>query len=309
MSVIVPHHGDPTPTKACVELLRCQDYAGTLQIIVVDDASPNPFPPVPGTVLVRQSVNGGFGRAVNAGAAVSQGDLILILNSDTKPTLSFVREFVESAGPYLPAVCGVQQTTDGRPAPSSFLWPRVRDLPFSHLAAVQPLLRRWPWLAEHALPRPPRSRQQPYVDWVSGAALLIPRGSFDSVGGFDEDFHMYWEDVDLQSRLAETGVPAVSLPDVSIEHRVGGSSDEDRQRLWEAQGQQLYFSKRGRGAELTAVWTFIVAANAAYDLVRRMAGRRVTPLSTARKRWATLRAARLFASRARARGGGSDTVH
>jgi GT2 family glycosyltransferase len=59
--------------------------------------------------------------------------------------------------------------------------------------------------------------------YVSGAALLVDRDVFARLGGFDEDYFMYYEDVDLGRRAAAAGVPVVLEPDWQVEH-VGGHS-------------------------------------------------------------------------------------
>src|SRR5690349_6662390 len=68
LSVVVPHYGSPAPALALLRMLRAQEGDLDLQVIVVDDCSPEPFPERPGLHVVRRAVNGGFGSAVNAGA-------------------------------------------------------------------------------------------------------------------------------------------------------------------------------------------------------------------------------------------------
>ncbi len=65
VSVVVPHHGDAAPTLALLDQLDAQTHP--VQVIVADDASPDPFPDRPGVEVVRRTVNGGFGANVNSG--------------------------------------------------------------------------------------------------------------------------------------------------------------------------------------------------------------------------------------------------
>ena len=62
------------------------------------------------------------------------------------------------------------------------------------------------------------------VEWVSGAAMLVRRSAFEEVGGFDEGFFMYVEDVDLCARLTKAGWAAIYLPRAEMLHHVAGSS-------------------------------------------------------------------------------------
>jgi N-acetylglucosaminyl-diphospho-decaprenol L-rhamnosyltransferase len=67
------------------------------------------------------------------------------------------------------------------------------------------------------------------VDWVVGAFLLIPRAAFEAVGGFDERFFMFWEEIDLCRRLGEISRPAYYLNDFHFLH-----SQSDKATLWRA---------------------------------------------------------------------------
>jgi GT2 family glycosyltransferase len=66
------------------------------------------------------------------------------------------------------------------------------------------------------------------VDWVSGACMLVRRAAFESVGGFDERYFMYWEDADLCRRLRVRGHEVRYAPRATAVHRVGHSSKTAR---------------------------------------------------------------------------------
>ncbi|MEY4997669.1 MAG: hypothetical protein RLY59_1073, partial [Actinomycetota bacterium] len=59
--------------------------------------------------------------------------------------------------------------------------------------------------------------------WVSGACLAVNRDLFETIGGFDEHYFMYFEDVDLGYRLGKQGLTNLYVPEVSITH-IGGES-------------------------------------------------------------------------------------
>ena len=105
LSVVIPHYGEPGPTRALVAALRDQEAAiGRLQIVVSDDASPTPFPPLEGVEVVRRQVNGGFGSAVNSGAELAVHPLLLVLNSDLELPPTFLADLLGAARRWLPAV-------------------------------------------------------------------------------------------------------------------------------------------------------------------------------------------------------------
>ncbi|MFH1675432.1 MAG: glycosyltransferase, partial [bacterium] len=72
------------------------------------------------------------------------------------------------------------------------------------------------------------SKTEPYeVDWVSGTVMLINRKCWDDIGGFDEDYFMYWEDADICARALKAGYKTVYFPGAQIFHEAGGSTRRD----------------------------------------------------------------------------------
>ncbi|MGN8026979.1 glycosyltransferase family 2 protein [Microbacterium sp. 22242] len=289
VSVVVPHHGDPAPTRALIAALRAQTAAPPLQLIVVDDASPEPFPPVEGASVVRREVNGGFGAAVNTGAALAEHPLLLVLNSDLDIGLSFVADLVRAAEPWQPAVCGpLLVGFDGVTQWSGRRWPRTRH----HVVEwLTPLARFRPRLHEavgHDTRCVPGAVLP--VDWVVGAALLIPTAAFRVVGGFDERYFMNVEEVDLQRRLTAGGVGSVFLGTVVVRHEGGGSSEAGRRVRWVVQARLRYAAKwRERPALLRFALRVASTVNLAFNAGRRMLGRDVEPLRTFRRELAAIR--------------------
>ena len=296
LAVVIPHYGDPVPTQALVALIAAQDYRGPVEVVVVDDGSPIRLPPTPGARVVHASSNRGFGASVNRGVGETEAEYLLVLNSDTRPRPTFVRELMEAALPHQPAVCGVTLIEQGVPEVSGHPEPQVKDVALDHLAPLQARRHR-----RLAASRPSRSGAgAKRVGWVAGAALLLRRDAFDSVGGFDEGFHMYWEDRDLQIRLGRAGVPAVWLTDITLEHASGASSGAEQKRTWDLEGQFRYFALRGRTPALTLTWVSVIAANFAYDMARSITGRDVAPLVILTQRLRHLRAGISSARRVRA---------
>lgn len=89
------------------------------------------------------------------------------------------------------------------------------------------------------------------VDWVSGAALLMRRVDFEHLGGFDEAFFLYAEDVDLCYRLHQMGRKIVYEPASRVQHSIGGSSRRHRFRaLWERHRSMYTFYKKHYSLEI-----------------------------------------------------------
>lgn len=280
VSVIIPHFGDPRPTARLVRSVSAQ-LSTRDEIIVVDDHSPIPFPEQPGCRTVRRAINGGFGSACNAGAALATCELLLFLNSDLEIPASFVRSLVDAAAPWQPCVAGPRVIEHGRVAPSARRFPSVAQQLIEWLT---PLTR---WRSSLPLRRAVghdvdvNAAVQPSVtDWLVGACILVPREQFLGVGGFDTRFFMNAEEVDLQRRLRAAGVPSVFIPAVSAHHASGGSSDPALRRGWLVDSRLAYANKWGRSSELRLSLTLASGANFVWNCGRGLLGRSVRPLAT-----------------------------
>ena len=283
VSVVIPHYGDPGPTLALVQQLLAQTQAA--QVVVADDASPTPFPDVPGVTVVRREVNGGFGANVNAGAAAAFGEALLVLNSDLSIESSFVADMVAAAANHPGAVLA-PRVVDGS---GTEAWVG-RDFPLvRHQVAawLTPLARfrdtgAWHRAVGHDV-RAHRSEAE--VDWVVGAAMWIPLAAFRDVGGFDERFFMNSEEIDLQRRLRDRGVTSVVLRRPTVVHVGGGSSPSRMRRTWLVSGELTYADKWGSTRSLRAALTAATAINFVFNVVRCVAGRDVHPVATVRDEW------------------------
>lgn len=282
LTVVVPHYGDPLSPAPLVEALLAQREAPELQIVVVDDASAVAYPGRSGVTVVRRDVNGGFGSAVNSGAAVAEGELLLLLNSDLGIRETFVRDLLTAAEPWLPAVVSPRVVDeDGEELYSGRYFPRIR-----HQAAewLTPLARwrgtrAWHEAVGHDLAA---RGTDSLVDWAVGAALLVPLADFRAVGGFDERFFMNAEEIDLQRRLRDRGLPSVVLSAPTAVHAGGGSSDPALRRRWLTESRLAYADKWGGRRRLQAALTAASGVNLAWNAGRRAAGADVDPAQTCR---------------------------
>jgi N-acetylglucosaminyl-diphospho-decaprenol L-rhamnosyltransferase len=78
------------------------------------------------------------------------------------------------------------------------------------------------------------------VEWVAGTCFVVRRTAWDQVGGFDEDFFMYMEDVDLCRRLAGAGWRLRYVPEATVVHEIGRSSDQTPYRMIVAHHRSIY---------------------------------------------------------------------
>jgi len=247
ISVVIPHFGDPAAANALADRLLAQRPAAPHEIIVVDDASPQPFPDRSDVALVRRERNGGFGAAVNSGVEIATGDLLLVLNSDLDIDETFVADLQRAATPWMPAVVSPRIVSPaGRYEWTGRHFPKTLHYFVEWLSPLARFrgLRVMHEAVGHDTSADRRSATP--VDWVAGAVMLMPLDAFRELGGFDESFHMYCEEVDLQRRMREIGITAVVVGEVEAVHEGGGSTDPLKRRPWLVRSRLAYARKWGR---------------------------------------------------------------
>lgn len=210
----------------CVRSLR---GAGVTELIVADNASTDGSLEAlrasdPDVTVVETGGNLGYGANVNRGAAVISGsvDVLVVCNSDLFVEPGSIKAMVaaldedETLGIVGPRIDNV----DGTLYPSARIVPRTIDAAgHAFFGMVKPnnrFTRRYRLLDwDHASPR--------RVDWVSGACFAIRRDLFERLHGFNENYFMYLEDIDLCHRAGAAGAGVGYDPAAQVVH-VGGVS-------------------------------------------------------------------------------------
>jgi len=207
------------------------------EAVVVDNASGDGSASfaeafAPRVRLIRNVSNVGFGRAVNQGVASCRAPLLLIMNPDCRvnrgavATLRAQLDAHDSCAVVGPRILDpdgtVQGSARGDPDMLTGIFGRT-----GRLREWFPLL---PAARRNVVTDDSLGNGAPsvVVDWVSGACMLVRRSAFDTVGGFDERYFMYWEDADLCRRLRARGYHVRYVPGATAVHRVGHSSQSAR---------------------------------------------------------------------------------
>lgn len=215
------------------------------EVLVLDNASQDgsvqivekEFPQV--RLLVSER-NLGFARGHNLLARHARGRYLLLLNPDTvvmRDTLTKLIRFAEAhpeagiIGPKLLNPDGSLQYSCRRfPNPIAAIF---RNTPLGRLFPNNRYTRDYLMLDwDHNSIRE--------VDWVSGAAMLVRREVYQQLGGFDEQFFMYVEDVDLCYRAWQAGWKVLYYPDAIIIHAIGRSTDLVANKMIIAFHQSMY---------------------------------------------------------------------
>jgi N-acetylglucosaminyl-diphospho-decaprenol L-rhamnosyltransferase len=173
--------------------------------------------------------NIGYGPAANAGLAGLDSGWALVANPDIRFETGAVDELLAAAArwPRAATVGPAIRTPDGQ------LYPSARDLP-SLSTGIGHALLGWVWPANPWTARYRREREAPRertAGWLSGACFLVDLEAFHSVGGFDPGYFMYFEDVDLATRLGQRGWLHVYAPSAVVEHEGGHATRRDPHRM------------------------------------------------------------------------------
>jgi GT2 family glycosyltransferase len=225
-----------TELVACVESLAAARRlaAFEVELVIVDNASTE-FPAAtvasawPDARLIRNETNRGFGPAANQGATVAGGDVLLLLNPDTRAVGDPFAPLVEAFEVQREAVAiapRLLETGPGQGMPQSRF--QLRRLPTLGQAAHELLL------LDRIFPNGRRARREFYLDrdrdlpfrveQPAAAALAVRRDVFRRLGGFDEAFVPAWfEDVDLCARLLDEGT-ILYWPTSRFDHLGGGAA-------------------------------------------------------------------------------------
>ncbi len=222
--------------------------SSSYDVVVVDNASPDGPPVVPaGVRLVEAGSNLGYGAGANLGATGSGDDVLVVANPDVQWMPGSLDALVAGlerwprAGCVGPAI----RTVDGQLYPSARAFPSV-GRGIGH-ALLGPFWPGNPWTRSYRAEV--GSPVEGPTGWLSGSLMVLRREAFEQVGGFDEKYFMYCEDMDLCRRLAEAGWQNVYVPDAVITH-VGGHATAGRPRAMLREHHRalfVYLSEHYRG--------------------------------------------------------------
>lgn len=276
LSIVILTHNTRSLLAAC--LASIQKFAPTAQVIVVDNASNDGSVEMvarefPQALLVPNSANVGFARAINLGAHRARGQFIFTLNADTELLATTIGPLLETmsqqprAGIVAPMQCLPNPTAADQPGKAlatAFPDPTLarealRLIFFSDSFASR--LRRGPWRPLSGAPRA--------VDYLLGAALLFRRECWDALCGFDETQFMYGEDWDICYRARHLGWQVLLAPDAQIIHHEMASSKQTLGVLRAARVLKgnLYYYEKHYGPLRRRVLSLLHAKGAALRLI------------------------------------------
>ena len=279
LSVVIVNYQNWGDVAPLVETLARSPRvaAGACEILVVDNASAQPIPPglatpPTGVRLILEPANRGFSAGVNAGWRASRGRWLLVLNPDIVAAPDLIDQILQRIATYearaeaSPGIVGFGlRNPDGTRQPS---------------VGAFPSLVRTVW--EQVIPRSRRKYQPEWrlrpgpVDWVTGACFLIAEPFLALVGGMDEDFFLYYEEVALCREAARRGWVVEYDPSVAVVHLrpLQNRAVSTKMRIITRHSKLLYFHKHLPAWQLHGL-AWVIRVEARVQAIRwRLLGQR-----------------------------------
>lgn len=246
LDIVIVNWNSGPQLRRCLESIVPVDRDGfeLARVVVVDNGSVdaslhNIRDLVLPLTVIELGLNAGFAAACNAGAAGSTADYILFLNPDAalyRDSLARPLRFLETPENAGIGILGVQLVDDdGQVSQSCANFLRPRQI-LAHMTGLNHLL---PKIFPHHFMVDFDHRSSRVVDQVMGAFFLMRRRVLDELGGWDERFFVYLEDVDLAYRARLHGWLSYFYADVRAFHRGGGVSRQ-------VKAARLFYSLRSR---------------------------------------------------------------
>lgn len=246
LSIIIVNWNSGNQLAACISSIK---YAAAAlddewEVIVVDNASSDDslaeISKLSGRLkLVKNAQNRGFAAACNQGASLARGHYLLFLNPDTRlftDSLAKPISFMEAHASQGVGICGIRLLDDeGKTTTCASRFPGLRVM----MGSLLGLSVCFPRLFPPHLMRPIELTTNQFVDQVTGAYFLVRHRVYDACGGFDEQFFVYYEEVDFSLRAMQKGFASYLVADVTAFHRGGGCSEQ-------VKATRLFYSLRSR---------------------------------------------------------------
>jgi GT2 family glycosyltransferase len=226
LTIVIVSYNARVHLENCLRSLAAAPPAIPHDIVVVDNASADDSVAAvragwPSVAVIGQRANTGFAAANNVGIRATRGNLVLLLNNDTIVPAGAIDALVARLLEHPEAAVAGPRLIDGEGTPELSFGPMISPLGELrqkivmglHDRRVGPVTR---WVARE-------TARERFVDWVSGACLLVRRAAAEQVGLLDERYFLYTEDVDFCAALRARGWTILFTPAAEVVHLRGRS--------------------------------------------------------------------------------------
>lgn len=258
VSIIIVNYNTKILLSDCINSIYKNTFGLNYEIIVVDNDSNDGSQEFvkkqfPNTILIESNKNLGFGLANNLGVQSSKGEFLFFLNSDTvlidnsvKILFDFYNENEKQLNLGAIGALLVDENNTINGYGSDF--PTCKEAIKRNLAQL-PLFSNL--LSKIEIKTYPI--EDPYfeIDYIIGADLYISKTLFNSLNGFSKDFFMYYEESDLQKRIANLGLKRYVITSTKIIHLEDGSGKaikrySNRKRIIVHKSRNIYLKKNDK---------------------------------------------------------------
>jgi GT2 family glycosyltransferase len=241
LSIILVNYNDRKHVGECLSSLQKSMPPFEQEILVVDNHSTDGSPEwiagsFPDVRLISNAENLGFARANNLGVWESRGEYLLFLNTDSVVPPGALAALVD---------CLKSDAAAGAAGPALLRHRHSFQVSFGRRVDFFAQFRQKLMLNPYHRLMLKRATKIRKTGWLSAACLLCRRRAFEEAGGFDENFFLYFEDIDLCVRMRKAGWKLIYVPHVRVFHEGGATTIPRRAASrFEYRKSQLYFYQK-----------------------------------------------------------------
>jgi N-acetylglucosaminyl-diphospho-decaprenol L-rhamnosyltransferase len=266
LAVVIVNYNAGEYLKRCLASLATHRGDARVDVLVIDNASDDgsharAVAAHPWARLIENPTNVFLSPAWNQGIRETKAPYVLLLNPDAEIWSGTLADYLEAARlhPRAGIVGPKVLNPDGTVYASGRAFPGLADaVGHALLGSVAP---GNPFTRRYRLQAWDRTTER-VVDWVSGCCMLMPRQALEDVSGFDENFPLYAEELDIATRLRDAGWSVLFTPSVQIIHQIGVSTGRSRRMLrMHSSSVYRYYRKHRAGGwrrvTLPFAWTLL----------------------------------------------------
>ena len=237
LSIIIVNYHNSHMLGDCLESVNRTIQQIKFEVILIDNSSKDDgLAPIlkryPNTQLIENSKNVGFARANNQGAKIAIGDFLLFINPDTIMTEGAIESMLDyirsdsSIGIIGPKVLNPDQTIQYSCRKFPTIWSGL----FNRYSLMTRLFPNNRYSRDYLMLDYDHNSIRS-VDWVSGCCMMTPASIFKRTNGFDENYFLFIEDVDLCQAIKKISLRVVYYPSSKIFHKISSSNSKSTFRL------------------------------------------------------------------------------
>lgn len=239
ISIIIVNYKSQVLIEKCLASIDKFKEDTELEYIIVDNSLDFKNDHLPQIKLIRNEKNLGFSNAVNKGIRQCHGDYILLANPDTTVQNNVFKKMINVfADNHHAGIVGANLiSADGQRQACQGKYPTY----FTRFLTATKLYR----LFNYGIYYKPRYKEATAVDWVSAGFMMIKKEVIDKIGLFDDNFFMYYEDLDFCYRAHLAGYEIIFLPQAEVIHISQASFKGDKKKAWSyAKKSFQYYCKK-----------------------------------------------------------------